>query len=235
MANYPKEFDDLLQEYLTDGIITDQERKVLLRKAEKLGLDVEEIDLYITAQEQKAEQATDAVVRKKKGQTCPYCGGSVPQLTDQCPHCGQHITVEASSELKEIIDNLEEALVDLKDSKNFERSKAQVERYARKARMYYRNNPKIKPLLQEVNAEMELAEKKYKAQHTWIKEHPYLASFFALLIISILLGICLDLEEGWYSWMIAAGLVFYGGMTIAFMHTANESKKKESDQGSKRH
>lgn len=166
MANYPKEFEDLLQEYLTDGVISPQERKVLLRKAEKLGLDVDEIDLYITAQEQKVEQATDAVVRKKKGHTCPYCGGSVPDLTGQCPHCGQHITVQVSKELIEIIENLEEALVDLKDSKNFERSKAQVERYVRKARMYYSNNPKIKPLLEEVNVEMELAEKRYRAQNS---------------------------------------------------------------------
>lgn len=164
MANYPKEFEDLLQEYLTDGIITEQERKVLLRKAEKLGLDVEEIDLYITAQEQKVEQATDAAVRKKKGQTCPYCGGSVPQLTDKCPHCGQHITVEASDELKEIIENLEEALVDFKSGKDFARSKANVEKYMRKAQLYFSSNPKVKTLIEQVKQESEIAEKKAKSE-----------------------------------------------------------------------
>lgn len=51
----PEELNLMIQEYFTDGVITDQERKVLLRKAEKLGLDVDEIDLYITAQEQKVE------------------------------------------------------------------------------------------------------------------------------------------------------------------------------------
>lgn len=46
----PKELDDLIQEYLTDGIITPKERKVLLNKAASLGLNVDEIDLYIDAQ-----------------------------------------------------------------------------------------------------------------------------------------------------------------------------------------
>ncbi|MDE6553870.1 MAG: hypothetical protein K2K98_13070 [Muribaculaceae bacterium] len=229
MANYPKEFDDLLQEYLTDGIITAQERKVLLRKAEKLGLDVDEIDLYITAQEQKVEQAADAAVRKQKGQTCPYCGGSVPQLSDQCPHCGQHITPEASKELIEIIENLEEALVDLKDSKNFERSKAQVERYSRKARMYYSNNPKVKPLLEEVNAEMEIAEKKYLAQHTWFKEHPAMTTFLAvllvLIIVSLIWGFCtnFDGDSGWWCPIIASWLP---GVIIYAHYNNDEDKKK---------
>lgn len=226
MATYPKEFEDLLQEYLTDGIITAKERQVLLRKAEKLGLDVEEVDLYIDAQQQKADQEVDAAVRKQRGQTCPFCGGSVPDLTDKCPHCGQHITVQANEELKEIIDQLEDALVDLKDSKNFERSKAQVERYVRKARMYYSNNPKIKPLLEEVNTEMVIAEKKYNAQHTWIKEHPYIATFLLLIVIGLAIGLIVDLDD-YAQWMISLGIVFFGGLilSLTYMNKYEDEKK----------
>lgn len=50
---YAKEFEDLLEEYLTDGVISTKERQVLLKKAEKLGYDVDEVDLYIDAQLQK--------------------------------------------------------------------------------------------------------------------------------------------------------------------------------------
>ena len=51
MANnlIPEELDQLIQEYLTDGILTDKERAVILRKAEKMGLDRDEIDLYLDA------------------------------------------------------------------------------------------------------------------------------------------------------------------------------------------
>jgi len=127
-----------------------------------MGLDCDEIDLYLDAEVQKVDQQTDAAVRKQKGKTCPYCGGSVPLLTDKCPHCGEHITAEASEELQEIFDNLEEALVDLKSGKDIEKSKASVERFARKAKMYYGSNPKIQKLLLEVENEVIEVEKKRK-------------------------------------------------------------------------
>lgn len=159
MANYPKELTDLVEEYLTDGIISTKERQVLLKKAQQLGVDVDEFDLYIDAQQQKADQTVDAAAAKKRGKTCPFCGGVVPQLTDKCPHCGETITAEASEELQEIFDNLEEALVDFKSGKDIEKSKAVVERYVRKAKMYYENNPKVQKLLAEVQRETENAEK----------------------------------------------------------------------------
>ena len=107
MANLiPEELNALIQQYLTDGVLTDKERQVILNKAEKMGLDRDEIDLYLDAEEQKVDQQTAAAVRKQKGKICPYCGGSVPLLTDKCPHCGENITPEASKELQEIFDNL---------------------------------------------------------------------------------------------------------------------------------
>ena len=106
MANnlIPEELNVLIQQYLTDGVLTDKERLVILNKAEKMGLDRDEIDLYLDAEVQKVDQQTDAAVRKQKGKTCPYCGGSIPQLADKCSHCGENITAEASNELQEIFD-----------------------------------------------------------------------------------------------------------------------------------
>ena len=158
----PQELDDLIKEYLTDGIISAKERQVLLNKAQALGLNVDEVDLYIDAQQQKADQAVAAAVNKRRGKTCPYCGSSIPELTDKCPNCGGSITPEASKELEEIIEHLESALVNFKSGEDVDKSKAEVERYARKARMYYGNNPKIQRLLDEVEAESEAAEAEAK-------------------------------------------------------------------------
>ena len=149
----PEELQALIDQYLTDGVLTDKERQVILRKAEGMGLDRDEIDLYLDAEEQKIDQATDAAVRRQKGKQCPHCGAYVSQMTDKCPECGQYITPEATKELEEILDNLEEALVNMKSGKEFDKNKALVERYERKARMYYSNHPKIKALLVEVEAE----------------------------------------------------------------------------------
>ena len=146
----PEELDALITQFLTDGFLTDKERQVILRKAEGMGLDRDEIDLYLDAEVQKIEQAADSATRQRKGKTCPYCGASVPLLTDKCPQCGENITPEASKELQEIFDNLEEALVDMKSGNDILRNKATVERYVRKAKMYYGSNPKIQKLLVEV-------------------------------------------------------------------------------------
>lgn len=159
----PEELDTLIQEYLTDGVLTDKERQVILKKAEGMGLDRDEIDLYLDAQVQKIDQATDAAVRMRKGKTCPYCGAPIPQLTDKCPECGQFITPEATDELKEIIDNLEEALVDLKSGNDIKKNQAIVERYSRKAKLYYGSNPKIIKLLGEIERETNLTAQKAKS------------------------------------------------------------------------
>ena len=160
----PQELDDLIQEYLTDGIISAKERQVLLNKAVSLGLNVDEVDLYIDAQQQKADQAVAAAMNKRRGKTCPYCGSSIPELTDKCPNCGGNITPEASKELEEIFEELEDALVNFKsgDEDSVSRSKAEVERYVRKAKMYYGNNPKVQRMLEEVEAESAAADEEIK-------------------------------------------------------------------------
>jgi hypothetical protein len=114
MAIYPKELLDLVNEYLTDGVITPKERQVLLNKAEALGIDPAEFDLYIDAQVQKLDNITAAAVQKEKGRLCPFCQSPLPMLTDKCPHCGGNITPEASKEVEALINNLEDALENLK-------------------------------------------------------------------------------------------------------------------------
>lgn len=191
MANnlIPEELNALIQQYLTDGVLTDKERQVILNKAEKMGLDRDEIGLYLDAEVQKIDQQTDAAVRKQKGKTCPFCGGSVPQLADKCPHCGENITPEASKELQEIFDNLEEALVDFKSGKDIAKSKATVERFMRKAKMYYGNNPKIQKLLEEVEMESAKAEKVAKAnarKNTLVSVLTYNKKLTICIVVAVL-------------------------------------------------
>ena len=183
----PEELDALIHEYLTDGIITDKERRVLLNKAQQMGLNVDEIDLYIDAQQQKVDMAAETAASKKRGKTCPFCGSLVPMLTDKCPACGGTITAEAGKELQEIFDNLEEALVNLKAASlrdDINKYKGMVERYVRKAKTYYGSNPKVLKLLDEVKAEVEEKERSEK-KFTII----FLIIALSLLLIPALLAI----------------------------------------------
>ena len=104
---YAKEFEDLLKEYLTDGIITSKERQVLLKKARELGYDVDEVDLYIDAQQQKCDQAVETAAAKKRGKVCPRCGASVQSMQLTCPECGfEFNNKEANASAKELVEKL---------------------------------------------------------------------------------------------------------------------------------
>ena len=207
----PEELDLLIQEYLTDGVLSDKERQVILKKAVGMGLDRDEIDLYLDAEEQKIDQATDAAVRKRKSKECPYCGAPVPQLADKCPECGQFITPEASKDLQEILENLEEALVNMKSRKDFERNKAIVERYSRKARLYYSNHPKIKQLLSEIDFDMHAAERKLKSinrKNTFVSiiKNKWLWRTFRIILGALLIIIGANIgERGVGPWFMIFG------------------------------
>lgn len=106
---YSEEFENLLKEYLTDGIITTKERQVLLKKAQQLGYDVDEVDLYIDAQQQKCDQAVETAAAKKRGKVCPRCGASVQSMQLTCPECGFEFNKkEAVSSAQKLMEKLEE-------------------------------------------------------------------------------------------------------------------------------
>lgn len=107
---YSEEFENLLKEYLTDGIITTKERQVLLKKAQQLGYDVDEVDLYIDAQQQKCDQAVEAAAAKKRGKVCPRCGASIQSMQLTCPECGFEFNNEdANANAKELMRLIEKA------------------------------------------------------------------------------------------------------------------------------
>lgn len=211
----PQELDDLIKEFLTDGIISPKERQVLLNKAQTLGLNLDEVDLYIDAQQQKADQAVATIMNQRKGNTCPYCGAPIPLLADKCPSCGQFITPESSKDLEEIFNHLEDALVKFKSCDNTAENQANVERYIRKAKMYYSNNPKIKLLLQEVENEIEDANEKEEEskRKAWnvVKIEVIIA---AIIIIICVIGANTNTNRNDIGWKIAIPYAVLGSAVI---------------------
>ena len=156
-----KEFTDLVQEFLADGYISPRECAVLLKKAEKLGIDVDEAELYIAAQQQKEDIKVALADKKKKGEECPFCGGYVNDLTDKCPHCKQTITPQASEKLEKILEALEKSLVRFKLERwesDRAKKKAEIERYSHMARLYYEHNPKVRLFLEQIDNEVKRVE-----------------------------------------------------------------------------
>lgn len=223
----PEELQALIDQYLTDGVLTEKERAVILKKAEGMGLDRDEIDLYLDAEVQKIDQATDAAVRKQKGKTCPFCGGNVPMLADKCPHCDGLITAEASEELQEIFDNLEEALVNYKSSYQIEKSKATIERYVRKAKMYYGSNPKIQKLLVEIEEETVSATKKNTALRVVYNWRMMRVICGGIAVITLVIALLFNLEG-----LQMIGLGF--GSAAFIIHIIGSTNEQEEERKRKR-
>lgn len=111
-------------------------------------------------------------------------------MADKCPECGKTITPEANKELEEIFDNLENALVEFKLGNDIGKNKANVERYVRKARTYYENNPKVQKLLAEIEEEKEnsINEARSQAIISKLKKIGPVIVLFILAIFGIIYG-----------------------------------------------
>lgn len=200
-----RELDSLIQKAMVDGIISSQKRDTIISSIYWRNVSVfncdggAEINLYIDAKIEEANKAIEEERKKNKGRCCPYCGEAIPDATDKCPHCDKSITPTASKEFEEVCEQLEDALVNFKsgDADNISKSKAEVERYVRKAKMYFGNNPKVKQMLDEIKKESDTVDREMKknARNKFLVNF---ASRYKWLIICVIVFVILAIVGGVY-------------------------------------
>ncbi len=99
---FSKELESLIQATLEDGVLEENEKAALVKRAEREGVDIAELEIYINSLLQKRarelENEKNAVrkqaEKEKKeafGRKCPNCGAQVPPLTLKC-ECGYEFT-----------------------------------------------------------------------------------------------------------------------------------------------
>ena len=80
------------------GELTERQKEIILRKAEKLGEDVDEVEMmletFYQAQPNHAKKADEKKMR------CPNCGAIVSGISLQCPECGYIFHRESEASLK---------------------------------------------------------------------------------------------------------------------------------------
>lgn len=76
------EIDKLINLALENGI-SEKEREILIKKAESLGLDRFEFELYL---ESKIETSSKQP-QKKDLKSCPKCGSNIPLISKVCSYC----------------------------------------------------------------------------------------------------------------------------------------------------
>lgn len=105
---YDQSLEQLIDAVIADGVITDQERKVVYKKAASLGIDQDEIEVYLEGRLSKVSQSKPKSNKKGEIKTCPNCGANLGSFVGKCPECGHEIIgVESNHSAKEFLAKVE--------------------------------------------------------------------------------------------------------------------------------
>ena len=115
---FSKGLEDLIKATLEDGILEDYEKEALIKRAQKEGVDLTELEIYINSLLQKRKRELKKKNEKKEAQyekekkeaigpVCPKCGKQVPPLTLKC-ECGYEFTKgKAASSVQQLAQKIE--------------------------------------------------------------------------------------------------------------------------------
>jgi predicted RNA-binding Zn-ribbon protein involved in translation (DUF1610 family) len=108
------EIERLIKLAIADGEITEKERAVIMRKAESLGEDKDEVELILEGElalfkkeyyvDQKNQpKLIDEVILNK----CTSCGANLASFITKCPECGNRIIKrESSSSINQLMNEI---------------------------------------------------------------------------------------------------------------------------------
>jgi hypothetical protein len=114
---YDPQLEKLIDLALVDGQLTDKERQVLCRKAQSMGIDLDEFEMVLDARvyhrsQQAPAQPAQAPVQPRKVKEvrkCPACGAIVESFTTRCAECGYEFrNVEANGGIRRLFEMLNE-------------------------------------------------------------------------------------------------------------------------------
>ena len=109
---YSKELEELIDSVLADGVITDQERTVLRKRALACGEDPDEVMIVVDGRLAKMKNSASPTIpaTEKRGNIvkCPHCGAPIEAGAVKCKECGYVFTnVKANSSAEKLANKLE--------------------------------------------------------------------------------------------------------------------------------
>lgn len=115
---YNEQLEQLIDAALADGVLTEKEKQILFKKAQSMGVDLDEFEMVLDARlvklkKEEAEKAEASAPKSTKYgdvRKCPSCGAMIPALAGTCSECGYEFSgIDAnlsSQKLSTIIDNI---------------------------------------------------------------------------------------------------------------------------------
>mgnify|MGYP002706364445 FL=1 len=112
---YSKELEELIDSVLADGVVTDQERTVLRKRALACGEDPDEVMIVVDGRLAKMKKSASPAIpaTEKRGNIvkCPNCGAPIEAGAVKCKECGYVFTnVKANNTAKEFAVMLEQRI-----------------------------------------------------------------------------------------------------------------------------
>lgn len=111
---YNQSLEQLIDAVIADGVITDQERKVVYKKAASLGIDQDEIEVYLEGRLVAKRSATPKSNKQGNVKLCPNCGANVGSFIAKCPECGHEFR---NTETVESMEKFVNRLTSIQDGK----------------------------------------------------------------------------------------------------------------------
>lgn len=222
---FSQELENLIDATLQDGILEEQEKQALIKRALIEGVDIAELDIYINSKlqkrimEEKVVTTKTKTTEKKQSNRCPHCGSPIPPLSKTCPGCGAAVSVQTTgdSELFELIDSMESAMVRLQtcNRDDFAREKAQAESLIRKAKLFYGDNKKMQMTVYELENKINELSTQYQPMSAVSK-----TIFYVVMgILAVLTIFC------FFSFILAPfGFIFLVIMVLYYLYFRKRSK-----------
>ena len=108
---YNEQLEQLIDAALADGELTEKEKQILFKKAQSMGVDLDEFEMVLDARlvklkKAEAEKAASSAPKSNKlgdVKKCPACGAMVQSYQGVCPECGYAFEgIDTNSAVKEL-------------------------------------------------------------------------------------------------------------------------------------
>lgn len=123
---YNEKLEALIDAALADGVLTEKEKQILFKKAQEMGVDLDEFEMVLDArlvkfkkaEEEKAQASAPKSNKLGDVKKCPACGAIVQSYQGVCAECGYAFeNIEANAAVKELTNLIRKANSDIERRK----------------------------------------------------------------------------------------------------------------------